>query len=314
MLPEVQNIINNNGLNKTEKMKALFALGRTRREVADWVANGNYGFAQNVFKVWQAGRSSVTPTRLVLAPAFTPTAFDRKFGVEIESFGISKETLVRALRLTGLSCEVEGYNHTTRNHWKIVNDSSIGGEDAFELVSPILEGQDGLEQVKKVSNVLVSLRAKVNKTCGLHIHFDAANLNLQNWKNLILNYANLEGVIDSMMPASRRANTYCQTMKIDDLATKMNDAQTIDAAVNIFTNRYRKINTQAYFRQKTVEFRQHSGTIESEKIINWILFLHNLVSYSAMNLETISTFDALKKFNQEEIVDFYHNRIQDLNS
>jgi hypothetical protein len=161
---------------------------------------------------------------------------------------------------------------------------------------------------------LVALRAKVNKTCGLHIHFDAANMNLQCWKNLILNYANLEGVIDSMMPPSRRANTYCQTMKINDLATKINAAQTIEATADVFTNRYRKINTQAFFRQKTVEFRQHSGTIESEKIINWILFLHNLVSYSATNLETITTFDALKKFNQDSIVNFYHNRIQDLNS
>jgi hypothetical protein len=98
MLPEVQNIINNDGLNKTEKMKALFELGRTRREVADWVANGNYGFAQNVYKAWQAGRSSTTPTRLPLTPAaFAPTAFDRRFGVEIEGFGVSKIGLVKIL-------------------------------------------------------------------------------------------------------------------------------------------------------------------------------------------------------------------------
>jgi len=296
-------------------MKALFELGRTRREVADWVANGNYGFAQNVFKAWQAGRSSVTPTRLVLAPArFEPTTFDRKFGVEIEAFGIERDVLLRALRLAGLNCETESYNHTTRNHWKIVSDSSIEGEHSFELVSPILEGISGLEQVQKVSVVLGRLRAKINKSCGLHIHFDAANMDLKCWKNLILNYANLESVIDSMMPESRRANDYCRTMGIENLKSQIESAQTIEIAANIFPSRYRKINTQAYFRQKTVEFRQHSGTIESEKIINWILFLHNLVSYSAMNLETISTFDALKKFNQDGIVNFYHNRIQDLNA
>ena len=65
-------------------------------------------------------------------------------------------------------------------------------------------------------------------------------------------------------------------------------------------------------RYKTIEFRQHSGTIEADKIINWITFLHNLMDYSTSNTIENATFETLKNFNQEGLINFYHNRINDL--
>ncbi len=41
-------------------------------------------------------------------------------------------------------------NHDLRPHWKLVTDSSLNGNDTFELVSPILEGEDGLEKLERV--------------------------------------------------------------------------------------------------------------------------------------------------------------------
>lgn len=35
---------------KTSKIQQLLQLGLTRRQVADLVTNGNYGFVQNVYK------------------------------------------------------------------------------------------------------------------------------------------------------------------------------------------------------------------------------------------------------------------------
>jgi len=312
-----ENIINDENRTKTARVIALLELGLSRTEIANFRVLGAYGAIQNIYAKWQAGRSGITPTRLILPPArFAPTIFNRKFGVEIEAFGIDSQKVAREISAAGVPCFKEGYNHATRNHWKVVLDSSIKGEKSFELVSPILEGENGLEQVRIVCAVLIRLRANVNKSCGMHIHFDAANLDLKNWKNLILNYANLEDVIDSMMPIGRRgdANTYCMTMKIDNLANELDLAQTIEGVVGIFPNRFRKLNTQAYSRHKTVEFRQHSGTIEAQKIVNWITFLHNLATYSEKHLigEGV-VFEDLQKFNQPAIVDFYHNRIQDLN-
>lgn len=40
------------------------------------------------------------------------------------------------------------------------------------------------------------------------------------------------------------------------------------------------MNAESYLRHKTVEFRQHSGTTDYEKIANWINFLRKLIQYS----------------------------------
>lgn len=299
---------------KTAKIIALLNLGMTRTQIADLRVLGKYGAIQNVFAkhIAQTAHGIQTVSRLT----FSPSVFNKRFGIEIEAHGIERTRVAQALRSAGIECYAEGYNHDTRTSWKVVTDGSLNGDHTFELVSPILEGENGLQQVRTVSEVLTRLGAKINRSCGLHVHFDAAGMDLQNWKRLLMNYAGLESTIDSMMPQSRRgnANTYCKSMKIANLQTKMEAARTLDQCRNIFPNRYSKINTQAFARHRTIEFRQHSGTFESAKIENWILFLHNLVDFSkGFSIEN-DNFAALKQFNTVETVNFYHNRIQDLNS
>ena len=102
---------------------------------------------------------------------------------------------------------VEGYNHTTRPHWKLVTDSSLNGNDTFELVSPILVGEAGLRELEKVCWVLDLCDVKVNESCGLHVHIDAVGFSMETWRNLALSYKHLEPVIDKFIPASRRDTT-----------------------------------------------------------------------------------------------------------
>jgi hypothetical protein len=68
-------------------------------------------------------------------------------------------------------------------------------------------------------------------------------------------YNRAEKVIDSMLPPSRRMNTYCRSNTVTD-ATR---------------DRYAKVNLTSMYRHGTVEFRQHSGTIDCNKIKNWVL-------------------------------------------
>ena len=303
-----QEILQSN-LNKTAKMRMLFELGLTRTEVAN-LLNVGYGFAQNVYKNWKG-----TPLQILT----TPYEFTRKFGIEIEAFGVNRTALENALRNEGINVNAEDYNHTTRNHWKIVRDGSISGDNAFEIVSPPLQGQDGLEQLKKVCKVLRQLRAKINKSCGLHIHLDASDLELNTWKNITFNYAKLESTIDSFMPNSRRENNnrYCQSIKRQsDLESKINNARTLENLAKAITNRdrYYKLNFESFWRHRTIEFRQHSGTIEFEKISNWINFVSKLVHFSKTSRVSSSEFTELNKFLNEEEQDYFYNRIQDLAS
>ena len=280
MNEQIQSILNENGT-KTSKIQKLLALGLTRRQVANLVANGNYGFVQNVYKRMMQG---LTNTAGQAAATIAPTidyTFNRNFGIEIEAYNCTRERLARELTAAGINVQVEGYNHTDHtNHWKLVTDSSLSGNNTFELVSPILHGEQGLEELEKVCWVLDLCNAKVNDTCGLHVHMDAAEFDLSTWKNLILTYKRLEGVIDNFMPRSRRNNHYCQTLTTISEA-KINRASNISDLRAAFShNRYHKVNLEAYARHRTVEFRQHGGSTNFTKMSAWIHFLAKMITFA----------------------------------
>ena len=310
MRTEIQNIINQN-TTKTEKIRLLLELGIQRKEIADLVTNGNVGFVYNGYKKYFLENTITNHT-----VNFTPTVFNRKFGIEIEAYNVDIAILKQVLKSAGIKIEIEGYNHTTRDHWKIVSDASIQGAKSFEIVSPILEGENGIQQIDIVCQVLEQTGAKINKSCGLHIHFDASGFNLDTWKRIYKNYAKLENTIDGFMPDSRRGNTnrYCKGFKnIQNFNNKINQASNLDEISRIFNrDRYFKINPVSYSRHNTCEFRQHAGTTDFRKITRWIKFLHNMCEFSTTFEVSDTTLNGLNKFNQASIVEYYKYRTQNL--
>lgn len=283
MNEQVTNILNQR-MTKTAKIQQLLLLGLTRSQVANLVTNGNYGFVQNVYKkMLEAGAFSRQDTIPTIMPEIDYT-FNRRFGIEIEAYNCDKHYLAQELSEAGINVSVEGYNHDTRNHWKIVTDSSLTGNNTFELVSPILKGEAGLQELQKICWVLDYCDVKVNDSCGLHIHMDAADFTIDTWRNLAITYRRLERVIDGFMPTSRRNNSYCKPLtSISE--QRIQAAQTITELRQAFgTNRYYKLNLEAYARHRTVEFRQHSGTINFTKMENWIRFAANMITFAQQNM------------------------------
>lgn len=310
MQTRIQEILQQEGT-KTSKIQQLILLGLTRRQIADLVTNGNYGFVQNVYaKMRSRGLLNMTDAQA------SERGFNRRFGVEFEAFGVNMSTLSDALNAAGIYTVIENYNHTTRRHWKIVTDASINGRQGFEVVSPILEGEAGIEEMKKVCRVLNECGAKVNRSCGTHVHIDAQSIGLRTWKNIYINYARLENVIDSFMPLSRRKNNnfYCSGFsEISNFEDKIELARSLREIENFFCSRYFKINPKSYARHNTIEFRQHGGTVDFEKISNWVRFLSNLITFSEQNLITNKTLDGLAEFNGQEIMTYLTRRTNKFN-
>ncbi|MCA8830524.1 amidoligase family protein [Hymenobacter pini] len=315
-------ILATTGVTKTWKMQCLFALGHTRREVATMM-NVGYGFAQNVYAAWVTTRATAALATPVPTPAaatwatFTPRTVARNFGVEIEAFGPTRTALLGELEAQGIEAQGEGYNHTTRPHWKIVSDASVSGQNAFELVSPVLNGCDGLEDVRRACRALNTTNANVNDSCGLHVHIDARDLTLEHLRRICLNYLRLERTIDQLMPSSRRANnnTYCRSIQGGRTLTATEEAiraatttQALATAIN-GTSRYYKVNLQAFFRHGTIEFRQHSGSTNADKVIFWVRFLLNLVEYSRQHeVPATNSVTDFANFNQRDIATYYTRR------
>lgn len=201
---------------------------------------------------------------------------NRQFGIEMEIAGINRETALAALRAVNVKVKSEGYNHTTRNHWKLVSDASVRG--GFEVVSPILTGEAGLAEAEIVARALDDAGATVNSTCGLHVHFDASDLNVNALKNILRRYAAHEAEIDAFMPKSRRGNenTYCKSIR-GFVQGRLEDAASIQDLVARQHDRYFKVNLQSLGRHGTIEFRQHSGTVNAARIVNWVRFLAGFI-------------------------------------
>src|SRR5262249_47486717 len=101
------------------------------------------------------------------------------FGIEIECF-----VPVRWAEQIGLQ---RGIYHSGRMlpsifpyGWNCQQDGSLSINDytmmAVEIVSPVLRGIEGLRQVEKVAEILTAAGAKVNSTCGVHVHVGAQSI------------------------------------------------------------------------------------------------------------------------------------------
>lgn len=230
-----------------------------------------------------------------------------KIGAEIEFFGVHYTKVVDALTKKGISVSYEGYTHRVTTGWKLVTDVSVtstntGLSKGLELVSPILYGDDGLDQLQVVMETLNSIGAKVDRSCGLHIHHDVADYDVENFVSLHNLYFNYQKGINSVVPQSRRTsarNTYCKPLPKSDL-TYIQNASSISQVASWIGTRYVVLNAQSYVKYGTIEFRQHSGTVEFEKLEAWIVLTHCMVNYCRNNKVTLNstnegTLDTLLK-------------------
>jgi hypothetical protein len=240
---------------------------------------------------------------------------NRRYGIEIECFTSSPEdgvlNIITALREKGITVRNLGqYGHNTdRNNtdtWTIKKDSSISvnryGQTPFEIVSPVLMGQDGLKQLKKVTDVL-SEKCDVNKSCGVHVHHEATDLEDHQFRNIYDMYAKYQNEINMMLPKSRRDNQrYCATLNHQSkyVLEKLR-ALISHQGFFMLNHGYRRVtkitkkgenkifkdwlqgagrksvNFNSYAIRGTIEFRQHSGTVSYKKIKAWVYFTQAII-------------------------------------
>lgn len=258
-------------LSREDKHKALVELG-LKKEDLRILYNGIYF-------------NPITPIRVV-----TPRGKTYTFGTEIECF-VSRDRIHETARANGVAIAYEHYNHEDgKDHYKFVSDSSVRSNNyeedrnSIECVSPILKGKKGLSSLKAVCKSLNQAGATVNKNCGLHVHVGAKDLSDNAYINVFHNYKVIEHLIDSFMAPSRRGdeNCYCHSIR----RFNYENCHTKYDVYSLMGGRYFKVNPCAYNSHKTIEFRQHQGTTNYEKISMWVNFCVKLVEWSEKNIFT----------------------------
>jgi hypothetical protein len=221
----------------------------------------------------RARRARFAPTADATARRVRRSTTGRKFGVEIEFVGATLSRVVQELTRRGLAASAPGYTHRVTSSWKVVTDASVynGGE----LVSPPLSGEQGLADLQTACEALEAAGARVNRSCGLHVHHDVGNLSAPQMGRLFRNWRNTQGATDQLVAASRRGSQWARPLAEREVAHVEALPSTAAHAIRshfAYVDRYRSLNVASYPRYGTVEVRQHQGTVSYRKIAAWIAY------------------------------------------
>lgn len=246
--------------------------------------------------------------------------FDNKrtFGVEIEFIGQNSQAITNSeinqyLDRMGADFRMHTayYSDSNSSIWRLKTDSSVGGMGGYglEVVSPVLQGDKGYQDLMLVLDAINNTGAEVNRTCGLHIHVGVSDWRIKQFRNLYKRYAKFERAIDSVMPNSRRGsnNNYCQSTVAEfsgitlgqafEVINKCRTARDIERRIG---TRYTKLNIQSFWKHGTVEFRHHSGTTDKDKIANWLKVCLSMVQAADTNRAVkVNRFDNIGEYRDK---------------
>jgi hypothetical protein len=210
----------------------------------------------------------------------------RTFGIEIEAKGLSHYEVQEILERNGIDCfRTNYYDHSSTRRWKIKPDGSV--TNGFEVVSPVLQGEEGIALTRKVLTTLEQAGATVDRQCGIHVHYGVNDWDLSQWKNIFKQYVKFEDALDSILPASRRlssnrfirgftsTSTVHQNFKMDNI----DDARSLRDLFNTAQSgsRYYKLNAASFWSHGTIEFRHHSGSVDADKVEAWLRLTSGMI-------------------------------------
>ena len=200
---------------------------------------------------------------------------------------------------------IAGYFNTTATHvgggydtytvrddrnrqWKLMSDSSIrcqgrggraaGSQYEVEFVSPICQYED-IETIQELVRKLRAGGAKVNDSCGLHIHIDSSSHTPKTLRNIVNIMASKEDMLYKALQVEVEREHYCRkadTRFLEELNHKR--PTTMQAVEEMWYNgrggrylhyddsRYHALNLHSVFSKGTIEFRLFNSTLHAGEV------------------------------------------------
>lgn len=224
----------------------------------------------------------------------------QRFGIEIEMTGITRAVAAQV---------IAGYFNTTATHvggfydsytvrdgenrqWKIMSDASIRAETRrgrtsnsdyrVEFVSPICRYED-IEPLQEIIRKLRTAGARVNDSCGIHVHVDASAHNVKTLRNIVNIMAAKEDLLYKALKVEVEREYYCKKADTRFLDAMNNRRpKTMDALERLWYNgrsgrnehydnsRYHALNLHSVFSKGTIEFRMFNSTLHAGEVKAYI--------------------------------------------
>lgn len=209
------------------------------------------------------------------------------FGVEIEC--TLPYSYVRAKQI-----EIGNYHHGTQlpapfpMGWNAQQDGSLYAEAGYislEIVSPVLTGLAGLQEVLRVYALLADAGMVVNESCGFHVHVGINSVLgdratdeglVVRWLRRMVNLVSVHelGLFAITGQRNRLDNRYCQTIKAqwDGVLATSTQLEVIADRVQSHAARYHTLNLCNLTKSKrTVEFRVFGATVDGMQALGYVI-------------------------------------------
>lgn len=214
------------------------------------------------------------------------------FGMELEFTGITRREAAQAVAKVingNASYDYRGgvYNKCVvtsgadGREWTVERDASVrieGGEQC-EFVTPICAYED-IETVQECIRALRKAGAKVNDSCGMHIHIDGSKHDAKSLKNLVFTFRAKEDLIfKAVKTQTSRLGRWCKPID-DTLVDNIKKIKKIDndtlrntwydtytdwhgQDAHYHGSRYHALNLHSLWYRGTVEFRLFEATLHA---------------------------------------------------
>lgn len=176
----------------------------------------------------------------------------------------------------------DGSIHTQRrvgNNYTYAND-----EYSTEMVSPKLSYQE-MEKLQSVVRCLRRIGAKVNASCGMHVHVDAANHTPRSLKNaLTIMYSKEDILFKALKVNPARVELWCKKVRgnvLEDIRKMPSGNMSMGKFQQLWyeerqsgsydhehydQTRYYALNLHAVFDKGTIEWRCFNSTLHAGKV------------------------------------------------
>ena len=230
---------------------------------------------------------------------------NQKFGIEIEMTGLTRKRASEIIakhfdsvsQYDGGRYSVYSVIDTEGRKWKLMYDGSITpqlggrrtGDSSYkvELVSPICKYED-IEVIQKIVRKLRKEgHAKVNSSCGIHIHIDASRHDARSLRNITnIMYSKEDLIYKALQVEVSREHRFCQKVEesfiqklnrskpkdLNKLKSLWYNGDTYRSQSHYDNSRYHALNLHSVFQKGTIEFRLFNGTLHAGEIKSYIQF------------------------------------------
>ena len=226
---------------------------------------------------------------------------NRAFGVELEiNNNLKRRDIKTAIQRTSdIPVRIAyGWDQSVGNqYWHIKTDATCGltpNSIGWEVASYKCSGFNDVIHLGEVTNALRATGARVNRSCGLHVHVEVSDFTVRHIGILLAWWLKIEPVMFAAVPKYRTENIFCWPLRHD---ATVKDWGTISPfgiwnmfrpeSVEVHENpdRHHTLNLVNYltylydpcYERATLEFRFPEGSVVPLDVMNWARLLVHFV-------------------------------------